>query len=70
MDPAMEAAYSPMVEPNTDSAVKGICVTGPRALCPDVGSELRAPGPIKSDWAPVMEFTVADIFQHPPLLMC
>ena len=31
-----------------------------------VGSEPRASGPIESDWALVMEFTAADIFQHSP----
>ena len=49
MDLATEAACSSAVEPNTDSAVKGICITGPPDLCPDAGSEPRAPGPIKSD---------------------
>ena len=66
MDPATKAAYSSAVEPNTDSAAKGICVTGPPDLCPDVGSEPRAPRPIESDWTLVMEFTAADIFQHSP----
>ena len=37
--------------PNTDSL-------------PD--SEPPAPLPIESDWAPIMEFTAADIFQHSP----
>ena len=68
MDPATEAAYSSAVEPNTDSAVKGICVTEPPDLCPDVGFEPRVPGHIKFDWAPIMEFTAADIFQHSPFV--
>ena len=25
-----------------------------------------APAPIESDWAPIMEFTAADVFQHSP----
>ena len=29
-------------------------------------SEPSAPLPIESDWAPIMEFTAADIFQHSP----
>ena len=29
-------------------------------------SELPAPVPIESDWAPIMEFTSTDIFQHSP----
>ena len=37
MDPATEAAYSSAVEPNIDSTIKGICVTGPPDLCLDVG---------------------------------
>ena len=66
MDPAAEVTHLSALEPNTDSAVKGICVIGPPNLCPDVGSEPRASGPIKSNWAPVMEFTATDIFQHSP----
>ena len=30
-------------------------------------SESSAPLPIEPDWAPIMEFTAADIFQHSPL---
>ena len=29
-------------------------------------SEPSTPLPIESDWAPIMEFTAADIFQHSP----
>ena len=29
-------------------------------------SEPPVPLPIESDWAPIMEFTAADIFQHLP----
>ena len=29
-------------------------------------SELSAPLPSESDWAPIIEFTVADVFQHSP----
>ena len=29
-------------------------------------SEPPAPLPIESDWAPIMEFTAVDIFQHSP----
>ena len=29
-------------------------------------SEPSAPLPIESDWAPIMEFTAADVFQHSP----
>ena len=34
---------------------------------PATDSEPPAPDPIESDWAPIMEFTSADIFQHSPL---
>ena len=43
MDPSMEAACSSAVEPNTDSVVKGIYITRPPDLCPDVGPEPHAP---------------------------
>ena len=54
------------IKPNTDFATNEVCVIGPPDLCPAVGSEPRASEPIESDWAPVMEFTAADIFQHSP----
>ena len=67
MDPAMEAAHSSAMEPNTDSTSKEICVTGPPDLSSVVGCGPRAYMPIESDWAPIMEFTTTDIFQHLPL---
>ena len=66
MDPAPEAAHSSALEPNTDSAPKEICVSGPLDLSSVVGSGPRASMPIESDRAPIMEFTAADIFQHSP----
>ena len=66
MDPAPEAAHSSAVEPNRDSTPKEACITGPPDSCPAVGSRPRAPEPPESGWAPVMEFTAADIFQHSP----
>ena len=36
-------------------------------MSPAIGSEPRASVPIESDWAPIIEFTSADIFQHSPL---
>ena len=66
MEPALKAADPSAVETSTGFTPKEACVTGPLDLCPDVGSEPRAPGPIESDWAPVMEFTAADIFHHSP----
>ena len=64
LDTASGAATSTAMEPNTylvphkahDSEV-------PDSL-PDY--EPPAPLPVESDWAPIMEFTAADIFQHSP----
>ena len=66
MDPAPEAAHSSALEPNTESSPKGICVSGPPDSSPAVCSGPRALVPIESNWAAVMEFTAADIFQHSP----
>ena len=67
MDPITEAAHSSALEPNTDFTYKEICVIGPSDSSPPTGSEPRTSVPIKSDWAPIMEFSSADIFQHSPL---
>ena len=67
MDPATEAALSAAIETNTDLTSKEVCVTGPSDSSPAIGFEPRASVPIVSDWAPIMEFTSADIFQHSPL---
>ena len=53
-------------EATEDNPSKEICVIGPPDFRPAVGYGPYAPGPIESDWAPVMEFTTADIFQHSP----
>jgi len=66
MDPTTEAAHLSALEPNTDSASKEIYVSEPRDLFSVVGPGPHASMPIESDWAPVMEFTVADIFHHSP----
>ena len=62
MDLAPEAAHSSAVEPNIDSTPKEACVIGPPDSCPAVGSNPRTPKSVESGWAPVMEFTNADIF--------
>ena len=62
MDPAPEAANPSAVEPNTDFTPKEACDTGPPDSYPAVGSSPRTPEPAESGWAPVMEFTAADIF--------
>ena len=62
MDPAMEAAHSVAIEPNTDFTYYKTCVAGSLDSSPATGSEPLASVPIQSDWAPIMEFTSADIF--------
>ena len=67
MDPAMKAAHSAAIEPNTDFTSYETRVAGSLDSSPATGSEPPASVPIKSDWAPIMEFSSADIFQHSPL---
>ena len=67
MDPAMETTHSTAIDPNTDFTSNEVCVIGPSDSSPATGSEPRTSVPIKSDWAPMMEFSSADIFQHSPL---
>ncbi len=67
MDPPTEAAQSAAIEPNTGFASNEVCVIGPSDSSPAIGSEPRASVPIESDWAPIMEFSSVDIFQHSPL---
>ena len=67
MDPATEAAHSTVLEPNTNFFSNEVCVIRPSDSCPAIGFEPCASVPIESDWAPIMEFTIADIFQHSPL---
>ena len=66
MDPAPQAAHSSVVELNTCLTSKEACDSGPPDSYPVVGSSPCTPKPAKSGWAPVMEFTAADIFQHSP----
>ena len=68
MGAAPEAAHSAAIEPNTGFASNEVCVIGPSDSSPAIGSEplASAPLPVKPDWAPVMEFTATDIFQHSP----
>ena len=53
-----------VIEPNTDLVPH----EARDSEVPDSSSnsEPPAPPPIEFDWAPVMEFTVADIFSHSP----
>ena len=66
LDPAPQAVLSSAMEPNTGFTSKGTCDSGPPDLYPDAGSSPRAPEPADPGWAPVMEFTAADVFQHSP----
>ena len=66
MDPAPQAAHSSAVEPNPGLTSKEACESGPLDPYPVVGSSPRAPEPAEPGWAPVMEFTAADIFQRSP----
>ena len=62
MDPATGAAHSAAIESNTNSTSYETCVAEPLDSSLATGSELPASVPIESDWAPIMEFTSADIF--------
>ena len=66
IDPAMEAALSVAIEPDTDFTPYKSRVAEPLDSSPAMDSEPPASAPIESDWAPIMEFTSADIFQHSP----
>ena len=63
-DTTLGAAISPVMELNT---IPILCKAH-NSKVPDSApnSGPSAPLPIESDWAPVMEFTAADIFQHSP----
>ena len=64
IDPAMEAAFSLAIDPSIDLTLHESRVAKLRDPSPATDSEPPAPVPIKSDWAPIMEFTSADIFQQ------
>ena len=65
LDTASGATISTAIEPNT---IPVLCkARDSEVLDSSPDSEPPAPLPIKSDWAPVMEFTATDIFQHSPL---
>ena len=54
------------MEPSTGLTSEVACDSGPPDSDPDTGSSPRAPEPADPGWAPVMEFTAADVFQHSP----
>ena len=62
MDPAMEAAHSSTLEPNTDPTSYDDGVIGPSDSSLAIGSEPCTSVPIESNWALIMEFSSADIF--------
>ena len=64
LDAAPGAAISAAIEPNTSLV---LCKARDSKV-PDsvLDSEYSAPLSIKPDWAPIMEFTAADVFQHSP----
>ena len=64
LDIASGAATSTAIELNTDFVPHKARDSKVPDSSPD--SEPPAPLPIESDWAPIMEFTAADIFQHAP----
>ena len=64
MDAASGAAIPTAIEPNTNPALRETRDSKEPDSSPD--SEPSAPLLIESNWAPIMEFTAADIFQHSP----
>ena len=66
IDPAMEAAHSVAIEPDIDIIPYENRVAEPWDSSPATGSVPPASVPLESDWAPIMEFTSTDIFQHLP----
>ena len=64
LDTASGAAISTAIEPNTNPVLCEARDSKVPNSFPD--SEPSAPLPIESDWAPIMEFTATDIFQHSP----
>ena len=64
MDATPGAATPTAIEPNTSPVLCETRDSKDPDSSPD--SEPSMPLPIESDWAPIMEFTAADVFQHSP----
>ena len=64
LDTASGAAISAAIKPNTRLVLCEARDSKVPDSYPD--SEPHAPLPIELDWAPIMEFAAADIFQHSP----
>ena len=62
MDPATKPAQSTVIEPNIDFTSTEVCVIGPSDLSLAIGSKPHVSVPIRSNWAPILEFSSADIF--------
>ena len=60
LDAASGAAISEAIEPNSSPALRMVRDSEEPDSSPN--SEPPVPLPIESDWAPIMEFTAADIF--------
>ena len=65
-DPTTEATLLAAIEPDADFTPYESRVAEPLDSSPAMDSEPLTSVPIESDWAPIMEFTSADIFQHSP----
>ena len=70
IDPATEAVFSVAIEPGIDLTLHESRDAKLPDSSPATDSEPPTPVPIESDWAPIMEFTSADIFQHYLSEMC
>ena len=66
LDPAPQAAHLSAVEPNTGLTSVEACNLGAPDSYPAVGPGPLTLEPVELGWAPVMEFTATDIFQHSP----
>ena len=66
IDPATEAALSVAIEPSIDLTLHESRDTKLPDSSLATDPEPPAPVPIESNWAPIMEFTSADILQHSP----
>ena len=62
---ASGAAISTAIEPNTNLVLCKACDSKVPDSFPN--SESSTPLLIEPNWAPIMEFTAADVFQHSPL---
>ena len=61
IDPSTEAAFSAVIKPSIDLTLHESRDAKLLDSSPAMDSEPPAPVPVESDWAPIMEFTSADI---------